>query len=356
VPDSWAVDNGFGVSTSLNTTFAPDGYTYLEKYLHSLTPHAYAPVGSLSHTIKTSYGNGADAQVNENGGINATSGGSGNSTTLDASWDGAGGTTNQAILLKFVLSQVTPGSLSGARLDLTAAADIVGTRSFRLYGLEHDASGWDWNESSIGFDNAPGLSFDGNSQTLGIDPTYNAANPADIPNVLTLGTVTVGPTLAGETVSFQNPNLAVFLNLAAYFQDHPEENLVTIVLEQISSAASASFYSKEGNGALAPRLVVDGLLEFATPVLAGDYNGDHVVNAADYTVWRNLLGSNTALTNETASLGTVDEADYAAWKANFGASDGGGGSVGAVPEPSSVVVIAIVFAFMTVALRRLRCE
>jgi hypothetical protein len=356
VPDSWAADHGFGVSTPLNSTFAPDGYTYLEKYIQSLTPYAYAPVGTQSHAIKTSFGRGADAQVDENGGASASSGGSGNGATLDVAWDGSGGTTNQAILLKFDLSQVTPGSLAGARLDLTAAADIVGTRKFKLYGIEHDASGWDWSESSIDFDNAPGLAFDGNSQTLGIDPTYNAAMPADIPDVLALGTVTVGPTSAGNTVSFSNPNLAVFLNLAAYFQDQPQENLVTIVLEQITSAAPASFHSKEGNAAMAPRLVVDGLLEFETPAgLPGDYNGDHVVNAADYTVWRNLLGTNTMLTNETESLGIVDEADYDAWKANFGNTDlpgSGAGGAGTVPEPAALWLLASAAGELAAVLRR----
>jgi hypothetical protein len=80
----------------------------------------------------------------------------------------------------------------------------------------------------------------------------------------------------------------------------------------------------------------------ASITLAGDYNGDHIVNAADYTVWRNLLGSNTALTNETESLGVVDDADYTVWKANFGATDGsGGGSAGVVPEPGSIVLLAL---------------
>ncbi len=80
----------------------------------------------------------------------------------------------------------------------------------------------------------------------------------------------------------------------------------------------------------------------ATAGLAGDYNNDGMVDAADYTVWRNSLGSGTPLLNETASLGTVDQEDYAAWKANFGASlnnQGGGSSLGAVPEPATGMLI-----------------
>jgi len=106
----------------------------------------------------------------------------------------------------------------------------------------------------------------------------------------------------------------------------------------------------------------DNLLLYFGPApplaLAGDYNGDHVVDAADYTVWRNHLGESFALTNETESLGTVDQADYEAWKTNFGATSAGsgGGSIGAVPEPSSGILIAIVFAIMTAAPRRVPCE
>jgi hypothetical protein len=30
---------------------------------------------------------------------------------------------------------------------------------------------------------------------------------------------------------------------------------------------------------------------FQSPILPGDYNGDGVVNAGDYTVWRDTLGT-----------------------------------------------------------------
>ncbi len=87
--------------------------------------------------------------------------------------------------------------------------------------------------------------------------------------------------------------------------------------------------------------------------LAGDYNSNGVVDAADYTVWRNNLGSTTdARADGSGSIvgvpdGVVDQFDYAYWKANFGqslnlGSGGGGGSeatelAAAVVEPSAVV-------------------
>jgi PEP-CTERM motif len=76
-------------------------------------------------------------------------------------------------------------------------------------------------------------------------------------------------------------------------------------------------------------------------LLAGDYNDDGTVDAADYTVWRNALNSGGPLPNETASLGTVDQDDYAAWKANFGATSGlGSGAPAGVPEPGSLAIVA----------------
>jgi hypothetical protein len=90
--------------------------------------------------------------------------------------------------------------------------------------------------------------------------------------------------------------------------------------------------------------------------LAGDYNNDGMVDAADYTVWRNSLASGTPLLNETASLGTVDQDDYAAWKANFGATLGnnGSGSQSAVPEPSTGLLLIGCFALVAAQYRRKR--
>jgi autotransporter-associated beta strand protein len=86
----------------------------------------------------------------------------------------------------------------------------------------------------------------------------------------------------------------------------------------------------------------------------GDYNGDNVVDAADYTRWRdNLGGLGSTLLNRDPVNGTgvVAQADYDSWKANFGATfPGAGGGLGsaAVPEPASwlVAVIAVMLGGM----------
>ena len=64
-----------------------------------------------------------------------------------------------------------------------------------------------------------------------------------------------------------------------------------------------------------------------------------MVDAADYTVWRDNLGSTTALAADGDSNGTIDAGDYAVWRANFGRSLGAGLNTAAVPEPPTVVLL-----------------
>jgi hypothetical protein len=91
------------------------------------------------------------------------------------------------------------------------------------------------------------------------------------------------------------------------------------------------------------------------PGVTGDYNSDGVVNAADYTVWRNSLGG-VSLPNEdsTQSPGVIDSADYNVWKSHFGMSGSGSGALAvsgnAVPEPNAIwlaLVAVVPLAFWT---------
>ncbi len=62
-----------------------------------------------------------------------------------------------------------------------------------------------------------------------------------------------------------------------------------------------------------------GVLNLTEPLNIGDYNNDGTVNAADYTLWRDNLGSVFALQNrDPASTGVISQADYLAWKNRFG--------------------------------------
>jgi hypothetical protein len=67
-------------------------------------------------------------------------------------------------------------------------------------------------------------------------------------------------------------------------------------------------------------------------------------------VWRNSIEGGNSLSNETASPGIVDPADYTAWRANFGATNPGRSSIVAatVPEPTGLVLFATVFGPLVV--------
>ena len=69
----------------------------------------------------------------------------------------------------------------------------------------------------------------------------------------------------------------------------------------------------------------------------GDFNYDGIVNAADYTVWRDTLGSTTDLRADGNGDGVIDAGDYTSWEAKFGTTyASGAGSAAAVPEPTSM--------------------
>ena len=82
----------------------------------------------------------------------------------------------------------------------------------------------------------------------------------------------------------------------------------------------------------------------AVPTLAGDYNNDGIVDLADYTVWRNNLGTSITLPNEADGItpGEVTVEDYSVWKDNFGSSLNANelvASPAAVPEPASLATM-----------------
>ena len=79
------------------------------------------------------------------------------------------------------------------------------------------------------------------------------------------------------------------------------------------------------------------------PGLPGDFNNDGSVDAADYVLFRQNEGTTTTLPNDNGIGGTVGQPHYDLWRAHYGENQtpGGGSSahVGAVPEPSSTVLL-----------------
>ncbi|TWT95431.1 hypothetical protein Pla108_35790 [Botrimarina colliarenosi] len=73
----------------------------------------------------------------------------------------------------------------------------------------------------------------------------------------------------------------------------------------------------------------------------GDFNGDGVVDAADYTVWRDNYGSEEQYLADGDDDGLIDDDDYEIWSGGFGNVLGGAGPPAGVPEPSAVVLATL---------------
>ena len=85
-------------------------------------------------------------------------------------------------------------------------------------------------------------------------------------------------------------------------------------------------------------------------VIPGDFNLDGIVDAADYTVWRDNLGQQGLqpfTRGDGNGDGLVTSADYIVWQNHFGAHLGTGASATVtVPEPTTVWMLLIATATM----------
>jgi T5SS/PEP-CTERM-associated repeat protein len=108
------------------------------------------------------------------------------------------------------------------------------------------------------------------------------------------------------------------------------------------------------NGALAwdvKQLYTNGVLSV---ILAGDYNHNGTVDAADYVVWRDALGQTGAGlaadgNGPTPGVpdGVVDQLDYDFWRSYYGQTAGSGSGASAnaaVPEPATLVLLMLTAA------------
>jgi hypothetical protein len=110
---------------------------------------------------------------------------------------------------------------------------------------------------------------------------------------------------------------------------------------------------------------------------AGDYNENGIIDAADYTAWRDALTAGSSTLPNDPTPGTVDESDFMYWRDHFGQSTlagppalmtgkvlysplvtlgaGSGAGAAAVPEPGTgtlALVCLAVSAFVTSGRRR----
>lgn len=76
--------------------------------------------------------------------------------------------------------------------------------------------------------------------------------------------------------------------------------------------------------------------------LAGDYNGNGIVETGDYLLWKNNFGSTNFQAADGNNDGVVNAADYTIWRDNLGATTASGSqqsSPAQVPEPAACTLI-----------------
>ena len=87
-----------------------------------------------------------------------------------------------------------------------------------------------------------------------------------------------------------------------------------------------------------------GVVTLTLPGLAGDYNGDDIVDAADYTVWRDSFGQTGAgLPADGDGSGEIDAGDYTVWTNNFGSV---ASTSTTVPEPTTALLSGMLLSLV----------
>ena len=114
------------------------------------------------------------------------------------------------------------------------------------------------------------------------------------------------------------------------------DDIVSEVVLDPNSLAGVRKYFTRLDAALLRDMGYDVLDAFDSTPLIGDFNDDGAVDAADYTLWRDQLGTASALANDNTP-GAVTDNDRLDWAMAYG-----GTSAAAIttPEPASMLIAA----------------
>ena len=98
----------------------------------------------------------------------------------------------------------------------------------------------------------------------------------------------------------------------------------------------------------------DVVLRVADVFLIGDYNDDEVVDAADYTMWRDLVGASAGSLPNDIDGGPIGPAQYETWRSHFGNTLPSTASLNnaTVPEPTTAMLLMVLIATSALIHRR----
>jgi hypothetical protein len=92
--------------------------------------------------------------------------------------------------------------------------------------------------------------------------------------------------------------------------------------------------------------------EPTTTETPGDYDGDGIVGASDYAVFRDTLGSTSDLRADGNGSNMIDHGDFQTWSANFGNSSGPQAGAASIPEPAGLSLALVACLATHVLIRR----
>lgn len=88
------------------------------------------------------------------------------------------------------------------------------------------------------------------------------------------------------------------------------------------------------------------------PGMAGDFNGDGMINTNDYMLWKETFGSTSDLRADGNGDMLVNLADYTVWRDNLNSANGNALVVTKVPEPTSLALLTALISMSAIGLRR----
>lgn len=354
MPDEWELDHGLNPNASNhNADFDLDGYTDLEEYINELaewpapqpilfngaTNDRYAQITnwdilwqpSKYDTAVINQGTVQIDAVGQHAGRLVLGANPGDTPTLDitAGWikveDADHGLSDGMTVIGDHSSAIATLNLTGGRLRTGVLMKNTGS-VFDFSGGVLSADTVEFDLTNDGGAIAPGESV-GTTEVQGnltlragvLEIELASATLADLVNVT--GTLTLGGALDVSLLGEFAPTSGSWV---------------------IATASDIS----GGFDSVTPGFQVEqqgGNLVLSVAGLAGDYNDDGVVDASDYTVWRDNLDTSTTLPGDTTP-GSVTQADYHVWRSHFGqtlAPTPVGSARTVVPEPWASLLLCL---------------
>ncbi|HEX4415012.1 MAG TPA: hypothetical protein VH107_15355 [Lacipirellulaceae bacterium] len=125
----------------------------------------------------------------------------------------------------------------------------------------------------------------------------------------------------------------------------PTQNLTVGADGNVNFSGYYGDYQLTIGGHTIPLSLAKGMSSLSIPVAPGDYNGDGIVDAADYTVWRDTLGSTGDLRADGNGDLIIDAGDFDVWRSSFSNSYNFGST-----SAASAVVSEPISAYLTLSL------